>query len=293
MEPTLSNGQFGDLVPDVCLVIVDFAGATTSSGLQLSMVSRRWRAWVVGDTTWESVFERRFPSSYRSAVVKGGRIEAYSQIVHLARNRIRRVGWEIPAPRKKGFLESVSPLLSQKPKYNFLLLGEPLAAKNAIFEKVGLGAFKQTRLGIGYAGYVERNGVTLTSWDTEAYPVEFYLRHCGTCYDALLYTIDSADIERRNRWKEEFHMIATDQKMMNCPILVLADRQDVAGAASVDKIAELFGLTFETASDAPTTSTQLRRAVQGAIAKDGKGIREALEWLKVSVDHQRKHLGTV
>lgn len=58
----------------------------------------------------------------------------------------------------------------------------------------------------------------------------------------LVYMVNSADAERLRCSAHEFLRIVQDERLKNVPILVLANKQDLPGAKSVEDISSILGL---------------------------------------------------
>lgn len=58
----------------------------------------------------------------------------------------------------------------------------------------------------------------------------------------LVYMVNSADGQRLRSSAHEFHKILEDERLKNVPILVLANKQDLPGAKSVEDISTALGL---------------------------------------------------
>lgn len=61
-----------------------------------------------------------------------------------------------------------------------------------------------------------------------------------------------------------------DDKLKNVPILVLANKQDLAGAMKASEVAELIGLVKLKDRD---------WQIQACSALDGTGLKEAMDWI--------------
>ena len=96
-------------------------------------------------------------------------------------------------------------------------------------------------------------------------------RHYYAGTRALIFVLDSHDASRLPEARLELHRILRDPEMRGCPLLVLANKQDLSGAMSEKEIIEGLGLEEETG----------RRGwrIQKACAIEGRGLWEGLEWL--------------
>jgi small GTP-binding protein len=93
--------------------------------------------------------------------------------------------------------------------------------------------------------------------------------------DALIYMIDANDRARFHESITEFRNILKDRKMHGIPILILANKQDLAGDSMIqpEEIIEKFGL--ESIKELLGNPFY----VQGMSVRTGKGVNEAMKKL--------------
>ena len=60
--------------------------------------------------------------------------------------------------------------------------------------------------------------------------------------DAIVFLIDACDRGRFQESKVELDSLLTDEQLSNCPVLILGNKIDRAGAASEDELRQVFGL---------------------------------------------------
>ncbi|KAK9095608.1 hypothetical protein Scep_027077 [Stephania cephalantha] len=85
-----------------------------------------------------------------------------------------------------------------------------------------------------------------------------------------IYVVDSLDRERIGKARAEFQAIIKDPFMLNCAILVFANKQDMKGAMTPMEVCEGLGLY---------NLKNKRWHIQGACALRGDGLYEGLDWL--------------
>lgn len=98
--------------------------------------------------------------------------------------------------------------------------------------------------------------------------VKFALIH--SFVQAVIYVVDSSDVERLGTSKEEFHAILDEEELKNALVLVYANKQDLPGALSEAQVAEGLGLHDIKNRD---------WAIFKASAVKGEGLFEGLDWL--------------
>lgn len=87
--------------------------------------------------------------------------------------------------------------------------------------------------------------------------------------DAIVYVVDAANRSTIQESAMEFHKIMNARHNDNVPVLVFANKQDLAGALSTEEIADYF---------------KIRKNVdfchvQGCSAREGTGLNEGMQWL--------------
>jgi signal recognition particle receptor subunit beta len=102
-------------------------------------------------------------------------------------------------------------------------------------------------------------------------------------YDAIIFVVDSAD---RNSFQEArnelwtFLSFAPDM-MEHTVLLILANKQDLHDAASVDELHKVLNL-----KDLSRISAQVH--VEPTCAVSGNGLQAALEWLTRTIKENRR-----
>lgn len=92
--------------------------------------------------------------------------------------------------------------------------------------------------------------------------------------DAIVWVVDSADDARLEETSTELTQLLSDEKLKGVPILIFANKQDLATALPADQI---------------TVSLELHNIrdrqwqIQGCSALSGSGLDEGLKWLVQSM----------
>jgi ADP-ribosylation factor-like protein 1 len=104
------------------------------------------------------------------------------------------------------------------------------------------------------------------------------IRPYWRCYyantDAIIYVVDSTDTKRLGISKEELFSMLEEEELKNARLCVFANKQDVEGAISVEKISEELGLSKIKNREWTIFKTS---------AKEGYGIKEGFDWLYTSL----------
>jgi GTPase SAR1 family protein len=140
---------------------------------------------------------------------------------------------------------------------------------------------------------VSYKNVSLTAWDVggrdkivrlnqlsiEHYSVHMSLllqrplwHHYYQNTDVLIFVVDSNDRDRVDECREELGRFMTEDGLQDCCVLILANKQDLPSAMSIEEITEKLEL-----NKLPPTRTW---HIQGASAVKGEGLYEGLDWLK-------------
>lgn len=162
-------------------------------------------------------------------------------------------------------------LLSTKKDYRILMLGLDGAGKTTILYSLKLGSIFTSSLptiGFNYET-LEYKNVKLNVWDVGGQDkIRILWKHYFTNTKAIIYVIDSSDIERLEETRETLHSLCSDEELLDAPLLVFANKQDLATIGSMELKARL-GLM------------ELKRNVkmQETCALNGIGLKEGLDWL--------------
>lgn len=82
--------------------------------------------------------------------------------------------------------------------------------------------------------------------------------------------IDSADAARLPTSRSELLTMLAEEELKNVPVLVFANKQDMAGALSPAEISDKLGLAGQ--------EKGREWSVRGSCATKGEGLEEGLDW---------------
>ena len=162
-----------------------------------------------------------------------------------------------------------------------ILIGLDNAGKTTILYKLKLNEVVTTIPTIGFnVDEVTVKNLTMTVWDvggqTKIRPLwQYYFEN----NDAVIYAIDSADRQRLEEAREELFSVLSDDRLRDCALLVLANKQDLPGAATVTQVTEALQLR---------KLRQRNWFVQGTCAVNGDGLTEGFTWLADIIKVQKK-----
>ncbi|CUM64356.1 uncharacterized protein PRCAT00001958001 [Priceomyces carsonii] len=154
-----------------------------------------------------------------------------------------------------------------------LMLGLDNAGKTTILYKLKLGKTSTTVPTVGFnVETVKHKNVSFAVWDCGGQErIRPLWRHYFTGTNALIYVIDSSDLDRLEESRKELMRVINDKELANCLLIVLANKQDINGAIKPKEIIEKFQLN--------SLSSSHTWSVIPAIAIDGTGLVEALNWI--------------
>jgi len=88
--------------------------------------------------------------------------------------------------------------------------------------------------------------------------------------DCLIYVIDSSDKRRLKESGQELNELLQEDKLVDIPLLILANKQDLLQATPADDISE--SLSLHNIRDRTWS-------IQACSAKTGEGLQDGMEWV--------------
>lgn len=140
--------------------------------------------------------------------------------------------------------------------------------------------FKRWNIKSTYPGFQadDRHGkcigrYKLNIWDVGGQQtIRAYWRNYFELTDGLIWVVDSADQRRLDDCKKELFDLLTQEKLAGASLLIFANKQDLAGALSLEEIAAFLELT----------SAQFKNRhwkIVGCSAMTGNGLAEGIDWI--------------
>ena len=153
-----------------------------------------------------------------------------------------------------------------------LVLGLDNAGKTTILYRLQVGTVVSTIPTIGFnVETVTYKNIKFQVWDLGG---QTSIRPYWRCYypntQAIIYVVDSSDVERVGTSRQEFHAILEEEELADAVVLVYANKQDLPGALSDAQITEGLGLT---------EIKDRQWAIFKTSAIKGEGLWEGMEWL--------------
>jgi len=158
---------------------------------------------------------------------------------------------------------------SKKPT-RLLMLGLDAAGKTTLLYKMKLGEYLSTVPTIGFnVETVHYKNLHMTIWDIGGQTqIRKLWRHYYAGTDALIFVVDSSDIERLELARDELFNVLDEEELKDAKVLIYANKMDIS-TLQLSEIAERLGLS------------KLKREwkIQATCAMTGEGIYEGLDWL--------------
>ncbi|KAF4730928.1 ADP-ribosylation factor-like protein 2, partial [Perkinsus olseni] len=112
----------------------------------------------------------------------------------------------------------------------------------------------------------------LNVWDVGGQKsIRSFWRNYFEATDGLIWVVDSLDRHRLTDCKEELHKLLKEERLAGASLLVLANKQDIAGALSPLEIRKHLELE--------TMSMSRHWYVLPCSAVTGEGLAEGVEWI--------------
>lgn len=169
------------------------------------------------------------------------------------------------------FAKLFSSLFGEK-EARILVLGLDNAGKTTILYRLQVGEVVSTIPTIGFnVETVTYKNIKFQVWDLGG---QTSIRPYWRCYypntQAVIYVVDSTDIERIGTSKEEFHSILQEEELKDAIVLVYANKQDLPGAMTEAQVTE--ALNLHKMKTRPWS-------IYKTSAVKGEGLFEGLDWL--------------
>ncbi|KAH7038224.1 ADP-ribosylation factor family protein [Microdochium trichocladiopsis] len=173
----------------------------------------------------------------------------------------------------------ISNLLFSKKEIRILILGLDNAGKTTLLYRLKIGEVVTTIPTIGFnVESVTYKNLNFNVWDLGG---QTSIRPYWRCYyantAAVIFVVDSTDIERLQTAAEELGAMLNEEELKDAALLVFANKQDQPGAKGAGDISEALRLG------------ELRDrnwSIMACSAVDGSGVTEGMDWLVQTVNQE-------
>jgi len=170
----------------------------------------------------------------------------------------------------------LSGMLWSKKEIRILILGLDNAGKTTLLYRLKIGEVVTTIPTIGFnVESVTYKNLNFNVWDLGG---QTSIRPYWRCYyantAAVIFVIDSTDIDRLGTASEELAAMLNEDELKDAALLVFANKQDQPGAKGAGEISEALKLG------------ELRDrnwSIVACSAVDGSGVDEGMDWLVQTV----------
>mmetsp|Transcript_73503 Transcript_73503/g.66154 ORF Transcript_73503/g.66154 Transcript_73503/m.66154 type:complete len:191 (+) Transcript_73503:92-664(+) len=188
-----------------------------------------------------------------------------------------------------GFFAKALEKLMGKKEMRILMVGLDAAGKTTILYKLKLGEIVTTIPTIGFnVETVEYKNISFTVWDVGGQDkIRPLWRHYYQNTQGIIFVVDSNDRERicdssgKNELdtaRQELHRMLAEDELRDAVLLVLANKQDLPNAMSINECTDKLGLNG------------LRNRewyIQSTCATTGDGLYEGLDWLSKTLTKKK------
>ncbi|XP_037385582.1 E3 ubiquitin-protein ligase TRIM23 isoform X1 [Talpa occidentalis] len=163
--------------------------------------------------------------------------------------------------------------IGPKMEIRVVTLGLDGAGKTTILFKLKQDEFMQPIPTIGFnVETVEYKNLKFTIWDVGGkHKLRPLWKHYYLNTQAVVFVVDSSHRDRVSEAHSELAKLLTEKELRDALLLIFANKQDVAGALSVEEITELLSLH--------KLCCGRSWYIQGCDARSGMGLYEGLDWL--------------
>ena len=100
-----------------------------------------------------------------------------------------------------------------------------------------------------------------------------YWRNYFEVTDALIFVVDSIDVDRMQMCQKELSILLQEERLLGIPVLILANKQDLEGALSMEEIRQILLLD----------KIYSHWNIVPSSAVTGQGLMDGLGWLVKNV----------
>jgi len=163
--------------------------------------------------------------------------------------------------------------IGPKVEMRVVTLGLDGAGKTAILYKLRQGEFVPTIPTIGFnVETLELRNVKMTLWDVGGqHKLRPLWKHYYLNTQAVIFVLDAYNRDRLQESRSELVRLLSEKELKDAAILILANKQDVSGCATIEEITDSFSLY--------KLCCGRSWHIQACDAKSGMGLQDGLDWL--------------
>jgi ADP-ribosylation factor-like protein 2 len=174
-----------------------------------------------------------------------------------------------------GLLSILKKVKEKEKEVRLLILGLDNAGKTTILRKFCGEPIDTIEPTLGFnIKTLEHKSYKLNVWDVGGQrTIRAYWRNYFESTDGLVWVVDSSDKARLEICKDELMRLLDQEKLAGASLLILANKQDVAGALKVDDIARLLGLETNPIFE------KRHWCILPCSAVTGEGLVDGMDWM--------------
>eukprot|EP00238_Polyblepharides_amylifera_P013255 CAMPEP_0196578558 /NCGR_PEP_ID=MMETSP1081-20130531/7440_1 /TAXON_ID=36882 /ORGANISM="Pyramimonas amylifera, Strain CCMP720" /LENGTH=177 /DNA_ID=CAMNT_0041897819 /DNA_START=196 /DNA_END=726 /DNA_ORIENTATION=+ len=172
-----------------------------------------------------------------------------------------------------GLLSIIKKVKAKEKEIRVLMVGLDNAGKTTIVKRINGEDTSTVSPTLGFnIKTMSFKEYTLNIWDVGGQKtLRSYWRNYYEQTDGMVWVVDSADVRRLRDCKDELHALLKEEKLAGASVLIFANKQDIAGALSMEEIRKVLELD--------SMSTSRHWHIGGCSAITGEGLLEGFDWV--------------
>jgi ADP-ribosylation factor-like protein 2 len=127
---------------------------------------------------------------------------------------------------------------------------------------------------------LELAGYNLNLWDVGGQKsIRAYWRNYFEQTDGVLWVVDSTDVRRLEQCRAELEQLLQSERLAGASLLILANKQDVAGALTAQEIASQLGLHDDHIHETKNHYKNRHWSIHSCSAVTGEGLKDGVDWI--------------
>lgn len=171
-----------------------------------------------------------------------------------------------------GLLTIIKKVKAKEKEMRLLMVGLDNAGKTTIVKRLNGEDISTISPTLGFnIKTMEFRGYKLNIWDVGGQKtLRPYWRNYYEKTDGLIWAVDSADLARLGDCRAELKNLLQEERLMGATLLVLANKQDIPSALTLQQIEEALGLR---------DIAKRHWRIVACSAHTGEGLLEGFEWI--------------
>nr|BAN21065.1 ADP-ribosylation factor, arf [Riptortus pedestris] len=143
-----------------------------------------------------------------------------------------------------GFLHILRKMKQKEKEMRILILGLDNAGKTTILKRLNNEDISTISPTLGFnIKTLYHGGFTLNMWDVGGQKsLRSYWKNYFESTDGLIWVVDSVDGRRLDSCRKELHELLKEERLVGASLLLLANKQDLPGALSLEQIKDVLDL---------------------------------------------------